>query len=67
MLLLFIYLLYMLYISLYILCKDIKKIPNPAHFLQIIFLPALKILKTSIFCNNFCIFAERILFFAGQK
>ena len=35
-------------------CKDIKNIPNPVLFIKIIFLLALKILKTSIFCNIFC-------------
>jgi hypothetical protein len=42
-------------------CKDIKNIPNPVLFIKIIFLLALKILKTSIFCNIFCTFAECIL------
>lgn len=42
-------------------CKDIKNIPNPMLFIKIIFLLALKILKTSIFCNIFCIFAKCIL------
>lgn len=41
-------------------CKDIKNIPNPVLFIKIIFLLALKILKTSIFCNIFCTFAECI-------
>ncbi len=41
-------------------CKDIKNIPNPVLFIKIIFLLALKILKTSIFCNIFCTFAKCI-------
>ena len=42
-------------------CKDIKNIPNLVLFIKIIFLLALKILKTSIFCNIFCTFAKCIL------
>ena len=40
--------------------NDIKNIPNPVLFIKIIFLLALKILKTSIFCNIFCTFAKCI-------